>query len=280
MFERLFQKHEAGEQEVIVLIRQCIGAARRGGDTGGLWNMTATTLGMVFCDTGKVCIQEGRLQWSVTEKERNGKKGWGRFKPGQICRLTVRRLPDASAPEHTAPEQLNSWAVVKVLKRSVPCPPLRAVWEEYKKPVRIADEVLGPLDLNRDLEQLEGEVLWNGEKVLLALEVDLNDQRTWGAAGRIARALVAERERWDKSLREFAAKELTALANEWHEDDGENAGPITEEAFARRIVLSELSITYKGDFTACFEDDDMFWGHTVEVYGTLEDGAESADISG
>ena len=154
------------------------------------------------------------------------------------------------------------------------------MWEEYQKPVRIADEVLGPLDLNRDLEQLEGEVLWNGEKILLALEVDLNDERTWGAAGRIARALVAERERWDKSLREFAAKELTALANEWHEDDGENAGPITEEAFARRIVLSELSITYKGDFTAYFEDDDMFWGHTVEVYGTLEDGAESADISG
>lgn len=29
MFEKLFQKHEAGEQEVIVLIRQCIGAARR-----------------------------------------------------------------------------------------------------------------------------------------------------------------------------------------------------------------------------------------------------------
>ena len=94
MFEKLFQKHEAGEQEVIVLIRQCIGAARRRSDDG-LWNMTATTPGTVFCDTGKVCIQEGRLQWPVTGKERNGKKGWGRFKPGQICRLWVRRLPDA-----------------------------------------------------------------------------------------------------------------------------------------------------------------------------------------
>ena len=94
MFEKPFQKHEAGEQEVIVLIRQCIGAARRRGDDG-LWNMTATTLGMMFCDTGKVCIQEGRLQWPVTGKERNGKKGWGRFKPGQICRLRVRKLPDA-----------------------------------------------------------------------------------------------------------------------------------------------------------------------------------------
>ena len=37
---------------------------------------------------------------------------------------------------------------------------------------------------------------------------------------------------------------------------------------------------YEGDFTAYFDDDDMFWGHTVEVCGSLENGIESANIAG
>ena len=42
----------------------------------------------------------------------------------------------------------------------------------------------------------------------------------------------------DRSMREFAAKKLTELANEWQADDDEkeNADPITEEAFAQRIT--------------------------------------------
>ena len=59
-----------------------------------------------------------------------------------------------------------------------------------------------------------------------------------------------------------------------------NADPIAEEGFAQRITLSELSLTYEGDFTAYFDDDDMFWGHTVEVCGSLENGIESANIAG
>ena len=102
--------------------------------------------------------------------------------------------------------------------------------------------------------------------------IDLDDVETWNAARSIAHNVMADRESWDNAMREFAAKELTELANEWRADDDEkeNADPITEEAFAQRITLSELSLTYEGDFTAYFDDDDMFWGHTVEVCGSPE----------
>ena len=132
-------------------------------------------MGIVFCNTGKVSIKEGRLEWPVTEEERNSEKGWGRLLQGQICRLKVRRLLDELVPEHTASEQFNCWAVVEVLEPSVICPQLEAVWEEYQKPVHIEDEVLETLKLNRDFEQLDGEILWNGEEVSLALEIDLED---------------------------------------------------------------------------------------------------------
>lgn len=267
---------------MIALIRKCIGAGHHKGDNGDFWDMTAITLGMVFCNTGKVSIKEGRLEWPVTEEERNSEKGWGRLQQGQICRLKVRRLVDELVPEHTTPEQFNSWAVIEVLEPSASCPQLEAVWEEYQKPVSIEDEVLGTLKLNRDFGLLDGEILWNGEKVSLALEIDLDDEETWDTARSIAHKVMADRESRDRSMREFAAKKLTELANEWQADDDEkeNADPITEEAFAQRITLSELSLTYEGDFTAYFDDDDMFWGHTVEVCGSLENGIESANIAG
>ena len=124
--------------------------------------------------------------------------------------------------------------------------------------------------------------MWNGEKVSIALEIDLDDEETWDTARSIAHKVMADRESRDRSMRGFAAKKLTELANEWQADDDEkeNADPITEEAFAQRITLSELSLTYEGDFTAYFDDDDMFWGHTVEVCGSLENGIESANIAG
>lgn len=282
MFEEFYQKYETEEQEVIALIRKCIGAGCHKGDSDNFWDMTAMTLGMVFCSTGKVSIKEGRLEWPVTEAERNSEKGWGRLQPGQICRLKVRRLLDGLVPEHTTPDQFNSWAVIDVLEPSVPCPPLEAVWEEYQKPVNIEDEVLGTLKLNRDFGLLDGEILWNGEKVSLALEIDLEDEETWDTARSCARKVMASCESWDKSMREFAAKELTESANEWLADDDEkeNADPITEEVFAQRITLSELVLTYEGDLTAYFDDDDMFWGHTVEVGGSLENGIERANIAG
>ena len=146
----------------------------------------------------------------------------------------------------------------------------------------IGDEVLGTLKLNRDYEMLDGEILWNGEEVSLALKIDLDDEKTRDTVRRLAHKIMADSESWDKSMREFAAKELTGLANAWQADDDEKKTdvPITEEEFAQRIALSELSLTYEGDFTAYFDDDDMFWGHTVEVCGSLENGIESANIAG
>ena len=99
-FEEFYQKYETQEQEVIALIRKCIGAGHHKSDSGDFWDMTAITLGMVFCNTGKVSIKEGRLEWPVTEEERNSEKGWGRLQQGQICRLKVRRLLDELVPEH------------------------------------------------------------------------------------------------------------------------------------------------------------------------------------
>ena len=35
-----------------------------------------------------------------------------------------------------------------------------------------------------------------------------------------------------------------------------------------------------GSFSAYFDDDDMFFGHSVTVYGTLKDGVTKANMEG
>ena len=279
MFEKFYERYAPEEKEVIVLIQHTLGA---GYDNNGFWDMTVISLGMVFCATGEVNIREGRLEWPVTEDEKNSERGWKRFEREQICRIKVRKLLDEYVPKHTTPEKFNSWAVTEVLEQSVSCPELEMVLEEYNKPVVIEDKVLGTLILNREFDMFETTFLWNGNEVSFMLEVNPESKSSWSRARTAAKKLVAEQETWDETMRKFAAKKLTALANDWLAEDVESkgAGPITEETFAKRIALSEISITSGGSFTAYYNDDDMFWGHAIEVHGSLKKGILDANIAG
>ena len=72
MFEEFYEMYESKEQEVIALINRCIGGGFNW--KGNFWEMTVVTLGIVFCDTGEVTTKEERLDWPVTEEERNSEK--------------------------------------------------------------------------------------------------------------------------------------------------------------------------------------------------------------
>ena len=88
MFEEFYEMYEPEEQEVVALINRYIGGGYN--NKGDFWEMSVVTLGMVFCDTGKVSAKKERLEWPVTDEERGGEKGWERFDNEQICRLKSR----------------------------------------------------------------------------------------------------------------------------------------------------------------------------------------------
>lgn len=92
MFEEFYGMYGPKEQEVVALIKRCIGGGYH--NKGDFWGMTVVTLGMVFCDTGKASPKEERLEWPVTNEERDGERGWGRFRNEQICRLKIRRIKE------------------------------------------------------------------------------------------------------------------------------------------------------------------------------------------
>lgn len=174
---------------------------------------------------------------------------------------------------------------MEVLEKDVPCQPLEDTWREYTKPVVLEDEVLGTLTLNREFSTLDGVCKWMCNEIRISLDVEVEKKASWTRARNVMKKLLADQESWDKSLRAMAAHKLTPLANEWLADnaqsdrDPENK-PITENEFARRIRITEFSVSSGGRFTAWFEDDDLFWGHVVTVDGTLKKGPIGADIQG
>ena len=279
MFEEFYEMYESEEQEVVALINRCIGGGYNW--KGKFWEMTVVTLGIMFCDTGEVSTKEERLDWSVTDEDRNGEKGWGRFRNEQICRLKIRRMKEEWAKGLV----VRPWCISEVVKAHDDCPELQAVLDEYHKPVVIEDKVLGALMLDKNYGAFEGEIKWCGKDVLLSLEVNAESKPSWTRARSAAKKLLADCETWDKAMRELAANNLTQLANEWLSQDDENArnpeiDPITEEEFAWRIRMVNLVVTSGGSFTAYFDCDEMFSDHAVTVYGSLKKGVRDANIEG
>ena len=279
MFEEFYEMYEPEEQEVVALINRCIGGGFNW--KGNFWEMTVVTLGMVFCDTGKVSTKEERLDWPVTEEERNSEKGWGRFGKEQICRLKIRRMKEELAKDLV----VRPWCISEIVNTHEDCPELQAVLEEYHKPVVIQDQVLGELTLDKNYDTFEGEIQWRGKDVSLSLEVNAESKPSWTRARSAAKKLLADCETWDKAMRELAAKNLTGLANDWLSQDEENprdpeTDPITEDELARRISMTSLSVTSGGSFTAWFDCDEMFTDHAVTVYGSLKKGLKTANIEG
>ena len=162
---------------------------------------------------------------------------------------------------------------------------LEEIWEEYTKPILLKDEVLGTLTLDREMSTFDGTCKWMGKEVQISLDVEIEKKASWTRVTNVMKKLLADQEVWDKSLRAMAAQKLTAQANEWLADNDQTdrapeKDPITEDEFARRILLTEFTVSPVGRFTAWYEDDDMFWGHVVTVDGTLKKGPVDSDIQG
>ena len=145
--------------------------------------------------------------------------------------------------------------------------------------------MLGTLTLDREMSTFDGTCQWMGKEVRISLDVEIEKKASWTRVTNVMKKLLADQEVWDKSLRAMAAQTLTAQANEWLADNDQTdrapeKDPITEEEFARRILLTEFTVSPGGRFTAWYEDDDMFWGHVVTVDGILKKGPIGADMQG
>ena len=272
-WERMFEDEA---REVLVLLAGGGGAGKR----NGFWDVSHYFIAYVDCQTGALHTGDGRIVYPVSDEEHDAGGILERFRREGVYRLKARKMIPHEVPEGVTASSQNEFLIVEVLEEDLLCPALEEVLAEYRRPVVVTDAVLGELTLDKDLDMFEGEVLWRGEQICVSLEVDAADEDTWADARRAMKEMLAEQDRWDRDMRASAARELTELACKWRESADEEVPEVTEESFARRIELRSIAMDADGSFSAYFDDDDMFFGHCVTVYGTLMDGVTAANMEG
>ena len=272
-WERTFEDEA---REILVLLAGGGGAGKR----NGFWDVSHYFIAYVDCQTGALHTGDGRIVYPVSDEEHDAGGILDRFRREAVYRLKARKRIPHKIPEGVTASSQNQFLIVEVLEEDAPCPALEEVLAEYRRPVVLNDEELGELSLDKDLDMFEGGISWRGEDIDISLEVDSSSEDTWTAAVAAMKQMMTDRDRWDRDMRAFAARELTELACDWRESADEDVPEITEESFAQRIELTSIAMEPDGSFSAYFDDDDMFFGHCVVVYGTLADGVSAANMEG
>lgn len=261
---------EKKEREIIVLRHEGGGGSLR----NGFWDWAAYFLAYVDCETGELHKEEGRIVYPVIDKENLPYQ----FDDETVYRLKVREKLPEEVPKGALPIK-NYFLVVEVLEKNAVCHELEEILTEYRKPVILQDDILGELTYDKQIKSFQGSILWQNRKISIILNADKGNKSGITKAKKALKTMISDQAKWDEDMRGFAAKKLTKLACDWCESDDE-VSEITEESFAKRISLSLILMTSGGSFSACFDDDDLFFGHCITVCGSLKKGIVSADMEG
>lgn len=257
-FEKEF---ETEEYEMLILVQSsCKGAAI----IKDMLKPSVDFLASIDLRTGQFFHEKGRVEWLI--KNDNKRKGWGyEFEQFGIYRVAVRKC----IPQKLQPYQVqyinNRYMLISVLGENASNEKLEALKEYYTKPISMENE-LGSFVLDREFSWFEGIVNWNGTEANVYLETDEEDGDTAEQAMKVLKKVVDNIVDNDTKYREFAAQELTELANEWMDESDEiDAEEITKEIFAKRMEISEITVSPDGSLSLFYNDDDMFLGHAIEI---------------
>ena len=276
-----YKKFEAGFQEEVVdlLVLTSEGVGGAGLYAKGIWQPSAQILGCVELSTGRLRAGKGCLYWLCEDSDKNG---WIH----NLRHLTIYHVKCRESVPDNERQGIPAglWMLLEVVERDLHHPELDRILAEYQRSVEITDPLCGHFVLERNYDWFSAEVDWLGEECSVSLEIDDDNSETANAALTAFKQLYAKLPEWDAKFRDFAAAELTENANDWQADAAENEEkeyqPLTEAEFARRISISEFNMNPDGDFTAYYDDDDLFWGHVILVEGNINGEISDAYIAG
>jgi hypothetical protein len=93
-----------------------------------------------------------------------------------------------------------------------------------------------------------------------------------------ARLVWNSRADWDEKIYKFASDKLLKIKNDSWLESGENKIGAVE--FQDRMTLDHIGISSWGRIEFCFDDGDLFWGHTIVVEGEVPTGLNEARFEG
>ena len=253
------------EKEIIALIETRTDGASY---YQGAWVPSNDPLAYIDVATNELFYKNARIEWLVPDNN------WKYFFEAQKA-FRIKARP--KKPELSHPQQ-HCFMLVEVLEEDVKNPRFQPIIDEYNTEVTYEDDDFS-LELNRDFDWFEGDILYADEEVELTIETtELTELEP--ILNHFRDITKNNFEAWTATLKTFAAEKLTALANKWQKEEDDNAPDITPERFVERMSITNINLSDDERFCIYFDDDDMFWGHTISVYGNLNGKLENATIEG
>jgi hypothetical protein len=242
------------------------------GGAGGSGNREEDpwTLGVVFLAWKSA---DGVLHSEKVRAEKSISRGELRKWMADIRPYSILHVRGRSAPHPRFGRKMMLSEIISVRHRDAT---LQAIATGLQQPVTFDDPDFGTFSLDRRLSWFEAHPLWQGKQVSLSLHVG-ESLKTKGCL-EMARALWRDQCEWSRKVNDRAVAELLELKNgTWLGDDEKE---VTSEQFKKRMKLQSIGVRPNGDFEFWHDDDDLFWGHSIHVWGNLADGPTHACIEG
>jgi len=147
---------------------------------------------------------------------------------------------------------------------------------QLQKPISYEDSTFGTFTLDRRVDWFTGGAVWKGKPVSLHLSARAPAEVQ--AALGTAHSLWQAQDVWDQRVRDYAVQLLLPLKNESWLNEGEIE--VTAGQFKERMKLESITVHPDGSFEFWHNDGDLFWGHSIQITGSLSKGPISADIPG
>ena len=283
-FENWNQQFESEEKEFLILTSFRCGAGLRQ-DYAVVYHKL---IGYINLETNSL-FKDNSVIWPISTTEFQNREFFNRLEKQTIYRIKG-KLYDHNREKNNQKISDNIY-LTEILEENVENEELKRLLDEYNTIVSINDDVLGELTLNKEFNFLEATVDWLGREVTIDIEVFDEDQQSWYKYIDTMKSFVIQQQQWDHDMKKFSCDTLLELANEWadeiHEEGQEasNQSQITENEFMNRISLSSLSLSYDEDeddysFSAYYDDDDIFLGHSIEIFLSLKNGITNAHLAG
>ncbi|MEW4490736.1 DUF2262 domain-containing protein [Thalassoglobus sp. JC818] len=153
---------------------------------------------------------------------------------------------------------------------------MQSVLVDLQNPVTLDHKKLGKFTLERNLGWFTSATKFQRSKINLRLEAKTVEEAEKAVIN--AEKLFKSAANWNKTVRQLAADQLLETKNEdWLDDD---ESPVNARTFKSRLSVNSIVVSPDGYVTFWLDDGDLFWGHSLEVSGTLADGPTRVEIQG
>jgi hypothetical protein len=194
---------------------------------------------------------------------------WNTIEAYSVVRIRARVVEDSVAGTPQA-------ELVEFLGEDRSDAELNQASSKLQEPVIFRDPEFGNFLLERRFDWYTAQVEWNG--ALVWLNVSLDDAGSVDPALQVARMLWSDQKQWQERIEDHAVLKLLPLKNKNWLDDDEDV--LTAGEFKARMKLESITVAADGSFDFLHNDGDLFFGHAIQVGGSLFEGPTFADIPG